>query len=342
MIEVGLIGAGHWGPNIARSFELTSNVAVSWICELDEDRLARIGEKYPQAKTTRDATEVLRDPAVSGVAISTPVSAHFELTRKALEAGKHVLVEKPITASSRQARELIRLAEERQRILMVGHVFEYNASLVALKDLIDSGELGEIQYLSFVRTNLGPVRTDVNALWDLASHDVSIMVYLLGGPPADVTARGQAYLNPGIEDAVFATFAFAGGILAHVNVSWLHPTKVRQITVVGDQKMAVWDDLELQRPIRIYEGHVAEPEELTDTFLDYKTKVVGGGVYIPNVRLNQPLQAECEHFVDCVEHGRRPRSDGNSGLQVVLALEAASDSMQSGSAVTPIARVAGR
>ncbi len=344
MIQVGVIGAGRWGPNIARSFELTGKAAVRWICDLDGERLARLAARYPQATATRQVTDMLADEAVAGVAVSTPVESHYQLTRQALEAGKHVLVEKPVTATSRQARELIRLAEEQRRILMVGHVFEYNASIVALKDLVDSGDLGEIQYLSFERTNLGPVRTDVNALWDLASHDVSIMVYLLGGAPADVTARGRDYINAGIEDAVFATFSFPSGVLAHVNVSWLHPRKVRQITVVGDKKMAVWDDLELQRPIQIYDGRIdqsAEAGELTDTFVDYKTTVVDGGVYSPSIRLNQPLQAECDHFLDCIEHRRVPQSDGASGLRVVLALEAASASMENGSAVTPIESVGG-
>lgn len=342
MIEVGLVGAGHWGPNLARSLELTGRAAVRWICELDEHRLARLADKQPRAKTSRRLDELLEDEAVSAIAVSTPVSTHFELARRALEADKHVLVEKPMTRTSSEAYELIRLAEERQRILMVGHVFVYNASIWALKRMIDSGDLGEVYYLSFVRTNLGPVRTDVNALWDLASHDISIMSYLFESSPSDVTARGQAYLNSGVEDAVFATFSFPDGRLAHVDASWLNPRKVRRLTVVADKKMAVWDDLELQRPIQIYDGHVEEPAEITDTFVEHKTRVVDGGVYIPSIRLNQPLQAECEHFLDCIDNARRPRSDGYDGLRVVLALEAATASMRNGSIVTPIATVDAR
>ena len=199
------------------------------------------------------------------MAISTPVPTHFALASQALGAGKHVLVEKPMTATSREGRELVDLAESAGRILMVGHVFEYNASIRALKELIEGGELGDVQYMSFTRTNLGPVRTDVNALWDLASHDISIMSYIMASPPRDVTARGQACLNANVEDAVFATFSFEAGPLAHVNVSWLNPRKVRQITVVGNKKMAVWDDLEMQRPIQIYDRHV---EGLPATCLD--------------------------------------------------------------------------
>lgn len=338
MLKIGLIGVGHWGPNLLRSFELTGKAAVGWVCDLDAARLSRMAARHSGLTTTTDVQDVLGDASVDAVAISTPVASHYELARRALEAGKHVMVEKPITRTSEQARQLIELAEARDRLLMVGHVFEYNASILALKDLVDRGELGRVLYMTFVRTNLGPVRTDVNALWDLASHDLSIMRCLLGEPPKDVTARGHSWLNAAVEDAVFATFSFEGGALAHVNVSWLNPAKVRRITVVGDKKMAMWDDLALQRPIQIYDRHVERQGDV-ESFLDYKTAVVDGGVYIPSIRLNQPLQAECEHFVDCIEARQQPRSDGRSGLQVVLALEAATASMANGSAVTPIERV---
>jgi predicted dehydrogenase len=308
---------------------------VRWICDKSAERLEAMGARHPESKTTAELGDVLGDDAVGAVAISTPVNTHFDIARAALAAGKHVMIEKPITATSEEGRELVRLGAEAERVLMVGHVFEYNASIRAVKELIRGGDLGQVQYMSFVRTNLGPVRTDVNALWDLASHDVSIMSYFLDDYPTDVTARGQAWLNAEVEDAVFATFSFGTGALAHVNVSWLNPQKVRRITVVGDKKMAVWDDLDMQRPIQIFDRHVEAPE-VPDSYLDYKTAVVDGGVFIPSLRLNQPLQAECEHFLDCVESGERPQSDGLSGLRVVLALEAATTSMREGSVVTPI------
>ena len=218
---------------------------------------------------------------------------------------------------------------------MVGHVFEYNLTIQGLKRLIDSGELGEIHYLNFERTNLGPVRTDVNALWDLAAHDVSIMCYLMGSSPINATARGKAFLNA-VEDTVFATFTFTGGTVAHVHASWLNPRKVRQITAVGSKKMAVWDDLNLQWPIQIYDKRIAGRPEISDTLLAYKTAVVDGGIYIPNIQHNEPLQAECEHFIECIEQGDRPQSDGYSGLRVVLALEAATASMKNQSKITPV------
>lgn len=334
MIRVGLVGVGHWGPNVVRSFESGGRAEVKWICDLDDAALARMAGRH-SGKTTKDFSDLLGDSDIDAIAIATPVPTHFKLATAALEAGKHVLCEKPLTWTADECRQLIATAEKHDRRLMVGHVFEYNASIRALKDLIDSGELGEIQYMSFARTNLGPVRTDVNALWDLASHDISIMNYFLGASPLDVTARGHAWLNEGIEDAVFATFRFATGALAHVEVSWLNPRKVRLITVVGDKKMAVWDDLALQHPIQVFDRHVELPE-VTGTFLEHKTAVVDGGVFLPSVRLNQPLAAECDHFLDCVENGTRPQTDGENGLRVVLALEAATKSMAEGSIVTPI------
>jgi len=336
MHQIGLIGTGYWGPNIARSFELTGKATIRWLCDINAAQLAKIASKYPHAKTTSQVDEVLVDETVNVVAISTPASTHFEITRRALGAGKHVLVEKPVTLNSKEALQLIRLAQKKQKVLMVGHVFEYNFTIRALKNLIDSGELGEIYYLNFERTNLGPVRTDVNALWDLAAHDVSIMCYLLDSSPVNVTARGQAFLNGGMEDAVFATFTFANGIIAHVNGSWLNPRKVREIIAVGSKKMAIWNDLDLQSPIRIYDKRIVDPSEIPDTFMAYKTAVVDGGVYIPNIQHNQPLQAECEHFIECVEQGGQPLSDGYSGLRVVLALEAATASIKNHSRITPV------
>ena len=338
MIRVGLIGVGHWGPNVARSMEQNGNAEVKWICDLNVAALERMAQRQPNARMTQDVADLLGDAELDAIAISTPVPTHFSLAKAALEAGKHVLVEKPLTATSDEGRELIRIAESEGRILMVGHVFEYNATIRSLKEMIDSGELGRLQYMSFARTNLGPVRTDVNAFWDLASHDVSIMTYFLGRPPRDVTARGQSWLNADVEDAVFATFSFPDGALAHVEVSWLNPRKVRLITIVGDKKMAVWDDLAMQHPIQIFDRHVELPE-VSGSYLEHKTAVVDGGVYIPSIRLNQPLSAECEHFIECVEQGKEPQSGGRSGLSVVLALEAATESMRNGSVVTPIDEV---
>jgi predicted dehydrogenase len=336
MLNMALIGIGYWGPNIARSFASTGKVTIQWLCDVNPTRLEKVAARYPEAKVTAELHRVLEDESIGAVSIATPTSTHYDIAKKALEYGKHVLIEKPIVTHSEQALHLIRLAQKHQKILMVGHVFEYNATVRALHNLIHSEELGELHYLNFERTNLGPIRTDVNVLWDLAPHDVSIMCYLLGKNPQHVTARGQAFLNAGIEDTVFSTFTFPNNIIAHVHVSWLNPRKIRQITVVGNKKMAVWNDLELRYPIQIYDKRIEEPADLHDTFLAYKTQVVDGGVYLPTIPINQPLQAECEHFIECIEQGCTPCSDGYSGLRVVLALEAATASMANNSVITPV------
>lgn len=338
MHQIAIIGTGYWGPNIVRSFTETGRAVINWLCDIDPARLQALSSKYPQARTTTKLADILADPSVEAVAISTPVATHYEIAKTVLLAGKHVFIEKPVTADSRQAQELYLLARKQEKLFLVGHVFEYNASIRVLKQAIQSGELGDIYYLHFVRTNLGPVRTDVDALWDLAPHDVSIMCYLLDAVPQTVTARGQSFLNPHIADTVFATYSFAQGPLAHVYVSWLNPVKVRQITVVGSKKMALWDDLDLRTPIKIYNKSVQPPQDnhIVDTFLGHKTVAVDGGMTTPPVVANQPLKAECEHFLDCLDHRCPPQSDGHSGLTVVLALEAATQSMADNSRLTPI------
>jgi predicted dehydrogenase len=330
VITVGLIGVGYWGPNVANSFKATGRATVAWACDTNSEVLAAFAGRHPNIRPTADIKDVLKDSNVDSVAVVTPTVTHHAIAKAALTAGKHVLVEKPITASAAEAEELIRIADETKRVLMVGHVFQYNASIIALKELIRAGELGDITYLYLERTNLGPVRTDVSALWDLVSHDAYIAMDLLGDRPAAVNAVGGAYLNGTVDDVVFATYSFPKGVKAHIHASWLNPRKRRQITVVGSRKMAVWDDLDLHEPIRIYDKRVELPPRGTHegTFMEYKTMVVDGGSDVIRVNLNQPLQAECEHFIDCVEKGLSPRSDGRFGLAVVQALDAADQSMR--------------
>ena len=336
MIRVGLIGTGHWGPNVANSFKATGRAEITWICDAHPDVMDALAKSYPSARTTVDFLNVIADPAVDAVAVVTPTVTHFDIARRALNAGKHVLVEKPITTDAAQAETLIATAEKAGRVLMVGHVFSYNTTVLALKDLVRGNALGRVSHLNLVRTNLGPVRTDVNALWDLASHDAYIMMDLLGEEPTSVSALGRSYLNADVEDVVFSTFTFPSGTIAHVHASWLDPRKVRQITVVGDRKMAVWDDLNAAEPIRVFDKHVEMPPRgaLEGTFNEHKTLVVDAGSQAIEVTQNRPLQAECEHFVDCIEKSLRPRSDGHAGLAVVRALLAAHESMRRGG--TPV------
>ena len=335
---IGQIGSGYWGPNVAESFRSTGRAAIKWICDLRVESRDAFKARHPNTQATDQIDDVLGDPEVDAVAIVTPTVTHYAITKQALEMGKHVLVEKPITIDVAEAAELTTLAEERGLVLMVGHVFQYNASILALKELIGQGELGKVNYLNLERTNLGPVRTDVNALWDLVSHDAYIMVDLLGEAPVAVSAIGRAYLNESVEDVVFATFFFESGAVSHVHASWLNPRKVRQITVVGSQKMAIWDDLNLKEPICIYDKRVEQPklQDLEGSFMEYKTLAVDGGTSSPRIQLNQPLQSECEHFLDCIADGVRPWSDGHSGVIVVKALIAAGESMRSGGVRTEI------
>jgi predicted dehydrogenase len=337
LLRAALVGTGHWGPNLARSLINTQKVTLAWVCDLNPQAMENLAERFPGARTTLDVEEVFSDPGVEAVAISTPTHTHYALARRALMVGKHVLVEKPITTSLGQALDLVGLAESRKLILMVGHVFHYNSGLAALKDVIDSGELGEVYLLNFERTNLGPVRTDVNALWDLASHDISTMYDLLGRPPDSVSATGRVSLNPGIEDVVFATFNFSDGPCAHVHASWLNPRKVRQLTVVGSKRMAIWDDLNLRAPLQIIEKHVQNSPHvgIVDSYLEYKTLCVDGGSYLAPVQLVPPLQTECEHFVQCIRDGKPPRTDGRYGALVVQILEAATSSLKQGGSTVP-------
>jgi predicted dehydrogenase len=338
MVRVALVGTGYWGPNLANSIERTGKSVLHWLCDVNPTNLDALAHRYPQAKATTDIEVVLADSAVDAVLVSTPTATHYALGRQVLEAGKHALIEKPLTTNSREAAELVHLAEERRRVLMVGHVFEYNPAIGVLADLIKSGELGEIYYMSFERTNLGPVRTDVSALWDLATHDAAIMCYFMSAAPISVTAKGQCYLNPGIDDVVFATFIFDHGVAAHVHASWLNPNKVRQVTVVGSRKMAVCDDLDLRQPVRLYDKHIGLPavSEITGSFLQHKKLVVDSGTIIPVVQTKEPLLSEVDDFFDCIVSGKRPRADGVSGWQVVTLLEAASESMAHGSIVVPV------
>ena len=338
MLRAALVGTGYWGPNLANSIERTGKAVLHWLCDADSNNLSSLARRYPSARTTTDIGEVLGDERVDAVFIATPTTTHYELGRRTLEACKHVLIEKPLATRSCDAEMLVGLARERQRVLMVGHVFEYNAAVRFADDLIKSGELGEIYYMSFERTNLGPIRTDVSALWDLAAHDAAMMCDFMSAAPISVTARGQCYLNPGIEDVVFATFLFEHGVAAHVHASWLNPKKVRQVTVVGSRKMAVCDDLDLRQPIRVYDKRVGLPplSEITGSFLQHKTLVVDGGATIPVVQATEPLLTEVAHFLDCISSGKRPRTDGLSGWRVVRLLEAAADSIARDSAIVPV------
>jgi predicted dehydrogenase len=283
---------------------------------------------YPHAIATPEHRDLFTDPDIEAVVIATPARTHYALAREALEAGKHVLVEKPLAMGSRQAEALIALADERRRVLMVGHIFEYHPAVRKIKSLIDEGELGQVYYIYSTRVNLGRVQSDINALWSIAPHDISILIYLLGTMPQSVSARGGTFLNGMVEDVVFLVLSFPDGMLGHVHASWLDPSKVRRMTVVGSRRMAVYDDVADEGKIKIYDKGVYRKGE--DIYGEFQYRMHSGDIAIPRLDMAEPLRIECVHFAECVRQGRRPQTDGANGLRVVRVLEAAQASLERG------------
>lgn len=327
MINVALIGYGYWGPNLARNLHQLPGCNLTACCDLDPSRLALVQRLYPNTHTNNQVTEVWDDGSIQAVAIATPAPTHFELAKAALEAGKHVLVEKPLTLSSREAEVLIELAQAQGRVLMVGHTFEYNPAVLKIKELIDEGQLGEVYYVYSTRVNLGRVQRDLNALWSIAPHDISILICLLGAMPLEVSARGATYLNSGVEDVVFVDLLFANGVMAHVHASWLDPSKVRRMTIVGSKKMVVYDDVESEGKVKIYDKGVLKVGN-GQIFGEFQYRLHSGDIHIPRIDMSEPLHNECAHFIECIREGKRPRTDGESGLRVVKVLEAAQRSLE--------------
>jgi predicted dehydrogenase len=292
------------------------------VADLDERRILAIQAQHPGIRTTTNYHDLLTSPDVDAIAIATPVSTHARLAAEALQAGKHVLVEKPLAATSAEGEDLIRLAKEHDRVLMVGHTFLYNPAVRALRDLAQSGSLGEIFYVHTQRLNLGLFQRDINVIWDLAPHDISILMYVLGESPIAVSASGAAYVRPGIEDVAYVHLAFPSRVRATAHVSWLDPNKVRRITVVGSKKMAVYDDVETLEKIRVYDKGVDAPPPTT-SFGEFQLSYRYGDIMIPHIPGTEPLRLECEHFLDCIQNGRTPLSDGRQGVDVIRILETA-------------------
>lgn len=338
MHEIGVIGAGHWGPNLIRNFDNRLRSRVRWIVDRDEQRLAAARGRFPEARGTRDVEEALADPELDAVVIATPTATHAELCERALNANLHVFVEKPLTGDSASSRRIEEQAREKNLVLLVGHIFLFNPAIRWIKQLLDSGELGRVFYLSSTRTNLGPIRRDVSASWDLAAQDIAIFNYWLGRSPISVSARGQAWINPGIQDAVFATFRYEGDVLVNLHVSWLNPRKVRDITLVAENKMLSYDDMDSIEPVRVFDKRVknSDEEDFVDTFSGFRSVVHTGDITIPPIRMGEPLAIECQHFLDCIEAGHAPDSDGLVGLEVVRALEAMDRSMSQGGKEMPL------
>jgi len=325
MIRVAVLGAGEWGPNLVRNFHNKQTSEVVWIIDRDAARLAEVQARFPDVQVSEEPARAFSDPAVDAVVVATPTSTHFTLAQQALQHSKHVLVEKPLTTKVKQGLGLLELATSQQLVLMVGHVFVYNPGIRKVKEYLDAGHLGKMYYVSMVRTNLGPIRLDVNAAWDLAAHDLSIVNYWLEAEPLSVSAIGGTWINQGIEDAVFATLTYPQGVLVNLHASWLNARKARDITVVGERRMLTFDDMDLNEPLRIYDKQVTDVRTrptYVDSFASFRASVRKGDITVPKVPLGEPLAAQCAHFLECIVSGKQPFSGGREGIAVVRALEA--------------------
>lgn len=328
MINIGLIGYGYWGPNHLRIFSSGGESAVVMCSDLSRDRLEAVRKSYPSVITTENYFDILRNPDINAVVIATPTNTHYEVAKQALLNDKHVLCEKPLAMHPEECEELKVLSRQRGRILMVGHIFLFNAGIAALKQYISSGELGRIYYGYSTRTNLGPFRYDVNALWDLAPHDVSIFNYLFDGCPSSASGTGHKALGQKLDDVAFASLKYASGVMAHIHVSWLDPKKVRQITIVGDKKMVVWDDLDPVSPIKLYDKHVEKTTTFYETYGEFQLLSREGSIVMPTVRLTEPLKTQAQYFLDCLKSGRSPElTDAQKGQDVVRTLCAIQESI---------------
>jgi predicted dehydrogenase len=327
MIGIGIVGYGYWGPNRVRNFSEASGSRVVAVCDLREESLAAVSRRYPGVRGTRSYTDLLRDPKIDAIAIATPVRSHAELALAALEAGKHVLVEKPMTETAEQARRLIEAAERRNLVLMVDHTFIYTPAIRKIRELVQANELGDIYYYDSLRVNLGLFQHDVNVIWDLAVHDFSILEYVLGEHPVAVSANGVCAVPHSPESIAYVSLFFGGGTIAHVNVNWLAPVKVRQTLIGGSRKMIVFDELAPSEKVKVYDKGVTltdDPAKIYQLRIGYRA----GDMWAPQLPTREALLSEVEHFVECVERGRAPETDGRMGLRVVELLEAASLSMK--------------
>ncbi len=336
-IGIGVIGCGHWGPNHIRVFSEIAGCQVIACADLNTDRLDRIKSRFAHIETTTHHRAILDDERIDAVVICTPTVTHAAIAGEALRAGKHVLIEKPICIDPVDANVLGELAEDHDRILMVGHIFAFNNGVRKLRDMIHSGELGRVQYLDAVRTNLGPIRGDVNALYDLATHDISIFNYLLDASPVRVTASGRCITQQNIEDVCFATFEYPDGTVGHIHVSWLNPRKVRTLTVIGDEKMAHWDDVNPFDTLRVYDKGIDEHPSY-DSFGEFQYMLRSGDVHIPAYQRPEPLIKQAEAFRDSIIRGDVMGPDYRDGMAVARALQAANESMRQAGAPVLIDR----
>ena len=331
LLKIAVVGCGYWGPNLIRNFRSLPECRVKLVCDLNQERLAHMEQVYPEIKTTRDFEHLVHDAEIDAIAIATPVHSHFEFARESLLAGKHTFIEKPMASLVAQCWELNELAARQKLVLMVGHTYIYSSPVRKIKEIVKSGDIGEVLYISSRRLNLGLFQKDINVTWDLAPHDISIILYIMGCPPTSVNCQGKAHVAPWIEDVTNMSLDFANGGFATIHNSWLDPSKVRDMKFVGSKKMIVYDDTESLEKIKIYDKRVEAPPHY-DTFAEFHYSYHYGDMLSPYIKQVEPLKVECQHFLDCIRTGKKPETSGIEGLWVVQILEAASESLKKGGA----------
>jgi len=335
MLSIAVIGCGYWGPNLIRNFNWLPGCQVVVACDAKAERRAHIEKLYPQIKTIAETGDIFADKTIDAVVIATPVKFHYELALQSLQAGKHTFIEKPMASSVAECRELLELAKSKGLTLMVGHTFIYSPPVRKIKEVVDSGDLGGIQYVSSRRLNLGLYQQDINVTWDLAPHDISIILHVLNDVPISVNCQGKAHVSKGVEDVTSMTINFANGSFCTIQSSWLDPNKVREMTFVGEKRMLIYNDLEPMEKIKIYDKRVEKPPHY-DTFADFHYSYHYGDMYAPYLKQFEPLKEECQHFLDCIASKAKPLSCGQEGLKVVQILSAASESLKHNGAAVPI------
>lgn len=334
-LRMGVVGCGYWGPNLVRNFRGLADCRLVSVCDASVERLRRMRGLYPEVTTYESFDAMLAGDNLDAVAVATPVHAHYALARRCLDAGKHVFIEKPMAASSKECETLVQVAAQRKLTLMIGHTFLYSPPVRMVKDIVKSGKIGDIRYICSRRLNLGLFQKDINVAWDLAPHDISIVLYLMEENPNGVNCQGVANVTPGIEDVCSMSLTFPSGRFACIQSSWLDPRKVRDMTIVGSQKMIVYDDIEPLQKIRIYD-HRVDPPPHYDTFGEFQYAYHYGDVLAPYIKQEEPLKVECQHFLDCIRTGQSSLTDGLQGLQLVRILEAASESLKRGGGRVPL------
>lgn len=328
-IKIGVVGCGYWGPNLIRNFRSLPDCNLKMMCDISEPRLKHLRSLYPEVQGTTDFKHALNGAGLDAVVIATAVRFHYPMAKASLLAGKHTFIEKPMAASAAECEELIEIARKKGLILMIGHTFLYSPAVRKIKEIVDKGDIGEIRYICARRLNLGLFQKDINVAWDLAPHDISIIQHIMGEEPVSINCQGSAHVTPGIEDVTTMWLSFEGQRTAIIHSSWLDPRKVREMTIVGSRRMIVYDDVAQQEKIRIFDARVERPPHY-DTFAEFHYAYHYGDIYAPYLKQEEPLKTECQHFLDCINHGLTPLTSGQRGLELVRILEASSQSLKLG------------